>query len=79
MLTEYSYDEGLNDHVKQGNGVTSYSTEITNIGSTALSTTYSLDNAFDGDTNTYYKASVGDDCYVGFDAGQYFYYILEAF
>ena len=79
MLTEYSYDENLNDHVLQGNGVTSYTTEITKTGSAELSDTFKLTNAFDGDVTTFYKSSSADDCYVGFDVGADFLYVLTAF
>ena len=79
LLTEYSFDQSLNAHVKQGSGVTSYTTDIAKIGTTPLSDTYAVDNAFDGNVNTFYKADTADDCYIGFDAGQDYLFVLESF
>ena len=79
MMTEYSYTESLDDHVRQGNGVNAYITEIVNTGTTELSDTYSLSNAFDGDVTTFYKAGTASDCYIGFDSGADYKYVLEAF
>lgn len=53
-------------------------TEIEHIGTTAVSN-FDIANAFDGDVDTMYKASTADDCYIGFNAGDDYLFILESF
>lgn len=75
FLNEYSYNDDLQKHWESGNGADSVlPPEI--ISSTPKSG-HEASNVFDLDGDTYFKAAVADDCYIGIDAGDNYKFYLN--
>ena len=68
LLSEYSLNVGLDKHFSSGNGING--TADPTWFSSEAEDDYGIDNSYDNNPNTHFKAASADNCHIGVDAGE---------